>query len=305
MNSTTNSTTRIINVDSTISNTTVALSFIIAGIIVAVNIVEIIILCRLTHRRVYEKLLLSLTISDLCSGIAEIVIISTYYMQLQNGTVFRAKHAVFAFFLFTSILHQIWLSLDRLWAVKSPIKHNIATNGRKVAVVVVVTWLINISAVVAYCIFQEMNVQKIDNDRERWTLTKSYHDTFIRVIGSLILIADFVLIISYSMVIYRVRKRAVPNRSNSSTSRYNQQKRVTTMCLLITGSFVTTTLPYICFNILDKSLVTSINHVIANHWIRILVISNALLNSLIYLVQNYWKTFPCGRKTGNSSEEKS
>ena len=272
---------------SVINNTTTGISLTVSIAIVFTNFIEIIILSKRRRRKVYEKLLLSLSMSDLFSGFAEIAMTGTYYAKLQDVDVFKVKNTLFAFFLCTSIMHQILLALDRLYAVKFPIQHNIVTSGRKTVAVIAGTWLVNAIAAVACVTIVEIDTKNIEEDKKSWPQTKSFFKTVLRVVSVLILLAEVVFVIAYSMVVHEVRKTPVIKQLHAS--RYRHQKRVTRLCLLITGSFVVTTMPYILLHILPKHLTTSIDRHTANHWSRLLVISNALFNSVIYLLQNHWK----------------
>ena len=160
--------------------------------------------------------------------------------------------------------------------------------------IIVATWTVDIIVMITYFTTFEVRIHNYSGN-EIWTQTLSYFQKLLRVVSALIVVADFVFIFGYSMIVYTVKKN-LTLRSSQSGRQDKHQSRIRAMCILITASFVLTTAPFAFFKLgLISTLTQQEDRQTANHWTRLLVVSNGLFNSLIYLVQNYWKVLPCTR----------
>ena len=83
--------------------------------VILLNIVEIVIISRLKRRkRIYEMLLLSLSVADLLFGISNGILCAVYLSDSLNYEVFEVTYTTYFYFVLTSILHLSWIALDRL-----------------------------------------------------------------------------------------------------------------------------------------------------------------------------------------------
>ena len=120
------------------------LIFILVGImIILMNSVEIAFLLRIKHRSTFEKLLLSLALSDLLVGIA-VTVFKTIDFATDAVPWLEEDEFVTVFIMSSifSLKNLLAITADRFLAVKYPIKHHIFVTGRRVNILIVLIWVV-------------------------------------------------------------------------------------------------------------------------------------------------------------------
>ena len=108
-------------------------------LIILLNLCEMKILHKRKKKRLYESLLLSLSVSDLFLGVSELSISIVYISGIFDESPNYAYMTYF-FFLLVSILHLLCISIDRLYAVAYPIHHKTHQRGKTTKYLIGASW---------------------------------------------------------------------------------------------------------------------------------------------------------------------
>ena len=239
------------------SDVTSIICIIIGVIVTTVNIMEIYVIARLKKRKNLERFLLSLSVSDLCVGLLAVC------LPIANiaGADFSVANP---FFILISVLHLICITGDRLWAVTLPIQHNIIVTKRRIWYVVASLWIVTATISVLVVIFLLMDSKgQIQLDSAKFKAS------------FMIFIADVFYVLAHGSAVYTINKR-VKTASNRATG------KAAYLCCVLTHTFVGLTLLYALFNI---GAIPGDN-IILRDLSDMLVLSNAAVNSILYLSQS-------------------
>ena len=258
-------------------------------VIVVLNIIEITIICRLRNKKIYEVLLLSLSVSDLLFGLSNSV---KCIIFLSDHKKYESLEITYFYFIATSILHLTWISLDHVWAVHAPLKHNINVTKKRTVTLIIATWLFTTMAASSMFIYDEIE-ESLGNATENVNVTKSTTDKLRKyklivqqACSIIILIADIVFIISYSFIIYTLNKRSTVRKIISATARASQV-RIAVNCTFVCSVFVLFTFPYATAFLITGS---------ARGWANSLLVSNSGLNTIVYCFRGRYLTYLKKRK---------
>ena len=116
------------------------------GVLIAlVNFIEIILLAKIKKKKVYEIILLSLSVSDLMFGLSH-GSVSIFY--LANACKFEVLCEVFCtffvFFNLSSILHLLFITVDRFIAILLPFKHKSYLSKKRFYTFLAMLWILAI-----------------------------------------------------------------------------------------------------------------------------------------------------------------
>ena len=195
--------------------------FVVAILIIVLNSIEINMLRKTNNKPFYEKMLLSLTLCDLNSGIFGLIAVSlvsvvkTKSYLILNWTVwgFGVSSSTL-----TSLLHLIFIGLDRFWSVRKPIQHRQYATKRKLTVAVVLAWgipLIFLIANIMLILVKELSVEEVYSYIE---------DTVFIILARVVVIADIFLIISYCKIVWiviRSKRKSSQMRSSRQNNSFN------------------------------------------------------------------------------------
>ena len=121
------------------------ISFLAVGLmIMVVNLVEIICIVRKKNRTTFEKLLLSLALSDLLVGAITIVYKTLDFVLGQRSWLIEEVTAVVLTLssIFSS-QNLLAITIDRFLAIRFPIKHRILVTARRTNVLIIFTWVLS------------------------------------------------------------------------------------------------------------------------------------------------------------------
>ena len=219
----------------------------------------------------YEVLLISLSACDALFGINNLVFT---LIKVVSGQIFVTVTLSFYIFSFVlSVIHLIILALDRWVSVTFPLKHKIYWKIRHAKRVVVVLWIL--AAIISGVIFYDLNLHScVAGGIQHWV---------IPVLTTILVGADSILVILYSLVFYQIskqkkRRAKISQSSRSSTNRAAQDRKLKSAFLLC----VLTTLAFIfCTSRFTYQLLTHSDKW-PDFYSSVLLVTNSFLNSFIY-----------------------
>ena len=110
------------------------------------NLAEIIILLKMKRqKKVYEIVLLGLSISDFMFGLSNgIVFMVNALWKCRFKETVEGVYTLYVFFVMTSILHSLLIALERFLAVLIPMKYKIFSTRKKTYISVAILWILAI-----------------------------------------------------------------------------------------------------------------------------------------------------------------
>ena len=124
-------------------------------LVVILNIMEITLILRIKHQRLFEIILLSLSVADLLYGLTNVSLCIVFLGNLHVESVVNVTFTLYFFFVLTSICHLMFIAVDRLWAVVRPITHNVLMTRKKVYIALGTVWSLTIAITFALILSYE------------------------------------------------------------------------------------------------------------------------------------------------------
>ena len=227
----------------------------------------------------YEWLLLSLSVTDFLVGLSKGAII--FLLEIRLISILKGNYiSPLWFSIACSVSHTFCITLDRLSAVAFPIKHRMLWTGKTISIVLIGAWSFGLIV---------FPVRATSTEKR----TKFY-------LGILIIITSFVILISYSYIIYKaiIKRRRFLSKSSGFTLQQTvsmtRELTLVCMCFVISLTFATMMLPFAIF---------SVNHEDSPIPAKYLLVSNSISNPLLYF---FWKYIDkkIKRRALNSSKGK-
>ena len=291
------------------------------GILMAVlNIAEIVIILKIKRsKKVYEVLLLSLSVSDCMLSL------SNGFLYVLYGTnackyevLLETAFTLYIFSVISSLFHISLIALDRLLAVSRPLRHKVFSTRKKAYLSSGFLWIlaILISALLQVIneltetfrvpnYIKQMQVQSLQETQEenssakrffekefgangspvfKPTSTSNYHSGVEYTLAVVILVADVLIFSIYSLMIYHIT--SYKKMTNTKT----KQKKLPIVCLAIGATFVLFTLPFVVAKLVLGYIPP---------WANRTLILNSGMNSIVYFFGG--KLNACVRKKNNKS----
>ena len=291
------------------------------GILMAVlNIAEIVIILKIKRKKkVYEVLLLSLSVSDCMLSF------SNGFLYVLYGTnackyevLLETAFTLYIFSVLSSIFHISLIALDRLLAVSRPLRHKVFSTRKKAYLSSGFLWILAILISALLQVINEltetfrvpnhikqMQVQSLQETQEKnssakrffekefgatgppvfkLTSTSNYHGGVEYTLAVVILVADVLIISIYSLMIYHIT--SYKKMTNTKT----KQKKLPIVCLAIGATFVLFTLPFVVAKLVLGYIPP---------WANRTLILNSGMNSIVYFFGG--KLNACVRKKNNKS----
>eukprot|EP00794_Sanderia_malayensis_P020208 gene20208-22184_t len=252
----------------------------LSSLTLLLNLVEVVILARRhSSLKPYEKLLLSLAFSDLLVAIY-VLNVKIYDYLIDHEYLLKETFAIrLVFSMFISISNSFAIAIDRLLAVKYPIKHRIWMTNRRMNVIIIILWLVCLiimaieSVIIVFC----------PDMRNYYTYRLSVCLLANGVLMTIFYTYIFKLSTSQPSGMYHAR--ATNGTNNRSGSFYrpwsDKEKRIFYTCFLVTFSYVICSYPFsIEFLIVkdaDKVSLTT----------RLILFLNSAINPVIYFFKGY------------------
>ena len=286
------------------------------GVLIAIlNLVEIIMIAKIKRKRkLYEILLLSLSVSDFMFGISN-VFVNIFFLAgaCGNKHFVEAAFTTYLFFVLTSIFHLSFITLDRLIAVLKPLQHKLILSRKRVYIFLILLWILSVAISASLQIANEFTstskhdtlkapfqnqtfmvtpfpklerkkngiqpIAKPQNPQKSPKRDISYPEDTQFVLSIIIVVADAVIVISYFLIIYLTTFK---NKKVSSNSK--EKSKLPFICIAIAAIFVLCTLPYAIGRFAFGK---------APFWSNVILILNSGMNSIVYFfrgkVSRYWQ----------------
>ena len=252
--------------------------FFVALLITILNSIEIHLLKKTRKKPFYENILLSLTICDLIGGALGLIVVP-FVILVELKFYHTLNWIVWGFCMSSSVLssliHLIVISMDRLWAVATPLKYRQHASKGKIAAAVSLAWgvpMLFLAIHITLVLYKKLGVDEI---------YAYMRDTMFIIVARIVVIADIVLIISYFSIMWILAQ------NNSSQARMSRQYNLLNTLLLCVGivlAFLVFTTPFVAMYV-----------VVWNRPKWFLKLSlflfplNQISNSIIYLTQKFKK----------------
>ena len=256
---------------------------VIALLAVLLNIAEVGFILHMQEKRIFDRLLLSLALSDVLVGVTVSALKATklhfdgYFAWLKRedfANIFLLSMA----FSYTNILA---IAIDRFLAVQYPIKHRMLSTAKRANIVIVLLWLSCIIAVAVDCLITY-----------KWRGHVNY--TLYSVSISALLFGAAIVVL-YCTIFHLICRRKVQTtrsvRVEGTVSRggfalflkgpYKAERSVFFTGCIVAISFVICTYPFIFDFLITKSLAR------VSYTSKALILINSVLNPFIYFFRNY------------------
>ena len=275
-------------------------------LIVILNLTEILLLLK-NKNKMYETVLLSLSVSDCMFGSANVVV---NIVNLTNICIsdfaLETIYTMYVFSVLTSIFHLLFIAMDRVIAVLKPLQYKIYLKKKNIYIFLSILWIfagaisaaLQVLDVFTEAFTQNKSISLIRNqnfstpspflDLERnsdiaTTYTSmqnleisngsenSFKKDMELTLSVVIIVADIMIIICYSLVIYLTTCKRKISRTQ------DRSKNLPFVCVAIEATFVLLTFPYAMVRLATGQVPL---------WANFVLVTNSGMNSLIYFFRN-------------------
>ena len=281
------------------SSTTERVSGIVLSMVgIVFNISEVILLGRQKSKRTkYQNLIFSLSSADICTCVFSLSNLVYKHIVYEVNPQSKPIRAVFVitqdllwFSVSSSLLHVLAVSFDRLLAVRFPVKHRFwfthKMNRKLIILIWALSFLLILPTIIVYLTTGENYIVKL-------------------LISSLVLVTGILIILLYAYIIRKtVSKQCIfeiitlqSGKKEVVSACSTREKRIIMTSVMIVVCFVACSFPFAITYIATNS----------RNFTILLLISNSILNPLIYFFQRYYqdrKDETVRRKTQQESQIK-
>ena len=245
-----------------------------AGILIAIlNIVEIAMIGKIRlKKRIYEIILLSLSVSDCMFGLSNVVVSSIYLSNTNSyGELLETAYISYAFFILTSIFHLIYIAVDRVMIVLKPLQYKSIFTSKRQKIGIAILWILAfVIGVTTYTAYELTEMEPAVSDTQNQPVSQNNFQKDIQLVLSIVIVVlDFSMVVSYGIIIYRMsykkRKKLTPKSA--------KHERLPILCVLIAAVFVIFTMPYAIARVSFGSV---------PFWANFILLLNSGMNSLVY-----------------------
>lgn len=126
------------------------------------NFIEIVMIVKLKKKKIYDTVLLSLSVCDCMFGLLNIIVPSIAGSSLSRFEEFsESSYVLYLVFVSTSTFHLIFMAIDRVILVAKPLHHKVIFTKKKACVSIATIWIINFIISIALFIRYEITeIQK-------------------------------------------------------------------------------------------------------------------------------------------------
>ena len=276
------------------------LGFNVANIVICfaallLNLAEVALILRKRQFKAFERVLLSLCVADII--VVLLYIIQKFYENDHGRPIYdiELQHLVNfpleIFSVMSSITNIIVLGVDRLIAVKYPLKHGIWITTKKINILIAAAWI----GSVALSVLANANRfahPDVKSDDSKFTAT--------RIFSGLLFSSGLIITVIYAAIIHTVVKRSKKMKKMQSSGGAERQSRsdeipVTITCVLVVVAFTICSYPF-AIDILINRTNPSIPFKP--------ILLNALLDPLVYFFKGYLQRKLKNTKSNNQVETK-
>ena len=259
----------------------------VLGILCTVlNALEIIIIIRnRKHMKTFDLILLSLAVADLIVGLS-FTFMGIYTMTSDNNLTLTSEKPV-GYFIFTmqvfavysSITNILGISLERVLAVRLPIKHKIWMSRKNAKWVIAAIWITGIIFTTIDVGLQLTYSESNSNNNTNKNLSPGSIYTF----AVTVIVFGVIFIVTYTYIIWKVvfRRQEFDPRSCDIPCKIAKQQTLILTCILVVITYLGCTYPAVIIFLVDYSSQQSSNVTF------ILVLVNSTLNPFLYFLKGY------------------
>ena len=274
------------------------------GFLIAIlNAIEIIMITKIKRKkRIYEIILISLSVSDCLFGVSNIVVSSVYLSHSRKyRDLFKAVYTIYGFFVLTSVFHLMFIGADRLMIVLIPFKYDHIFSRKRLKIAIFMIWVLAFGiGVSTYSTYQlihsetgidnKLNNSVPKNSTSQKSSPVKFQENIQLVLSITIVVLDFFMVLCYSTIIYQMWYKA----DNDKTIKNNEDERLPILCVIIASVFVFFTLPYaMCRLFMGR----------VEFWAGFMLLLNSGMNSVVYFFRR--RIEKCERKRSKCCQTES
>ena len=278
------------------------------GVLIAIlNLAEIIMIAKIKRKKkIYEVVLLSLSVSDCMFGLSNVFVSIPHIASIcRFQDLVETTYTLYVFFILTSIFHLLFITLDRLIAILKPFKHRTCLSRKRFYMYLAILWILAVMISALLKILDEFT-NTFEKDAIRATMPmQTTRTTPIRnlriyrtrrsspprplshsprlppgpksntfktdmqfTLSVIIIIADVIMISSYSLIIY-----ITTFKTKKVSSAQKQSNKLPAICIAIAATFVMFTLPYAVARFVIGA---------ATFWPNLMLVLSSGVNSIVY-----------------------
>ena len=262
----------------------------VAGLLIAIlNIVEITMIAKIRRKkRIFEIILMSLSISDCMFGLSNVIVSSIYISNSKKyDELLETVYTCYTFFVLTSIFHLIFIAVDRVMIVLKPFQYETIFTKKRLKIGIAVLWITALTiGVITYIVYELTEMELPVSDRLNQPVLKNRTVPLIvqqatnenegnfpkdiqLVLSIVIIMLDFSMVISYSIIIYKMSYKKTEN----VVPKTAEDERLPILCVVIATVFVLFTMPYAVARFSFGSV---------PFWANFILLLNSGMNSLVY-----------------------
>ena len=263
-------------------------------LVVILNIAEIIFIARIKRRmRIYEIILLSLSVSDCLLGLSKAVIGSIFLSNSYKPEDDLLETALIAymFFILASILHLIFIAVDRVMIVLIPFQYETIFTRKRLKIGIALIWILAFGISISTYIYykgtvseSKSNSSNIQNNtsgsfmqkkcfKMKRIMKQGFQKKMTLVLSISIVASDLLMILCYSTIIYQINYKT----RKCETTKSKKEEGLPLLCVFIAGVFVIFTLPF---------AITRLHLRYVPFWADCSMILNSAMNSVMYFFRS-------------------
>ena len=272
-------------------------------VIVILNFVEILMILKFKKKNeVYDIILLSLSVSDCLFGLSNVFVnIFILTGSCESEAILEATYVFYVFSVLSSIFHLMFITMDRVKAILQPFQHKTFMTRKRIYIFLVLLWTLAVTISAILKLLEEFtetfkqsdtvsgiqdqsfnttlnpylltteNSTTLNLSQENLTLNTEKENSFQKdmelTISVIIIIADIIMIISYSLIVYTM------NFKNRVSGNLGELKKLPVICIAIVFTFILFTLPFATIKLATRKI---------PFWANMILIANSGMNSIVY-----------------------
>ena len=255
----------------------IVVEFVASVIVGILNTIQVVVISKNRRKNNFDKVLLSLSCADFLFGVTNASLGVIYFADLKKQKTFDIIYNIHLLCVLTSIVHLLFISIDRVLVIVQPLKHRIFMTGNRYNKTLRLIWVVTIVvSVVVYATTtkpppsRNMNNHNISTSLLDYkppkgkTQSERFKEKFLSYI-ILCVVSMFLFI--YTFIFQKSR-----------TMKIKRANKVSLKCVMVILCFVVLTLPY------------SITYLATGdtyYWTHLLLVSNSGFNSIVYFFISY------------------
>ena len=253
-------------------------NFVICYLAIALNVIEIAMIARKKRKNAFEWILLSLSIADTLAPISYTS--QSLYEHFQKKSLYtgRLKYLLEfpleIFSVMSSISNIMILGVDRIIAVKYPLKHAVWITKRTTNLMILGAWVASIVLSIL------PNIQHFI--QPSGVASETTQETPIYVFSGILFASGLAISVTYAeivrvVIVYGNRRRKSMGTNSKSICTRSDEQAVTVTCVLVVFAFLLCSYPY-AIDLLINLQPT---------WPFATIFLNAVLDPMIYFFKGY------------------